>query len=97
MRWLAFIPCVVVAACTFGTTNWQSLTTVEKQEATTAISRKCNLLANPFQIVSANQIHFRPDPKEKYQAVDCALSELKRFHGYRLGFIGNEAYIGNTQ
>ena len=94
-----FVTIFIFAACgcTIGKIDWRSLSAPQKQEAIRSISNKCAFPTDRIQIVGATEIRFRPQPDDSYETVDCALSELKRYYGYDMGFVGNEAYVGNTQ
>jgi biopolymer transport protein ExbD len=38
------------------------------------------------------ELHLRPAPDARYEAVDEVLGIIKREHVQRFGFVGNEAY-----
>jgi len=57
------------------------------------ISRKCGLPKSIFKLVGTDELHIQPSPDEKYERVDCALSELRKSDlPLKIGFVGNEVY-----
>src|SRR3954470_5174603 len=64
-----------------------------------AMGRKCGYPRSEWTLVETEELHLKPDPNERYEAVDCMLREIKRSHiPFDLGFVGNEAYEpGNSQ
>jgi len=62
------------------------------------ISSKCGLNEDAIRVYG-DRILFQPSADSKYEAVDCALGELKKLPGIsdKLGFVGNERFVGNEQ
>jgi hypothetical protein len=71
------------------TQDWSRMTMEQKRETISAVSEKCNLPADRFQIQEEGRLALSPQPNDSYQAVDCVLREL-RLIGPNVGFIGNE-------
>jgi hypothetical protein len=62
------------------------------------IAKKCGLPPSTFKRIGADKLQFQPRPDAQYERVGCALTELKRANlPLKLGFVGNESYIGNEQ
>jgi biopolymer transport protein ExbD len=40
------------------------------------------------------ELRLRPDPEARYGVVDDVLGTIKREHVQKVGFIGNERYLG---
>ena len=85
--------CVLLIACGSSSIDWTRLSVAQRQKALQDISAKCRLPADRFQIGPGDELRFQPRSSDPYENVDCALGELKRLHGVRLGFVGNE-FIG---
>jgi hypothetical protein len=66
------------------------MTLAEKQETVSRVSNKCGWPVDRFKITDAGELRLLPKPDDRYQAVDCALRELKPSKA-PLGFVGNEA------
>jgi hypothetical protein len=70
----------------------------QRQAALDQIADKCGLARSTFKLVGDDELHVKPDPNERYERVDCALSELRRARlPVKMGFVGNEYYVGNEQ
>ena len=70
----------------------------ERRNVLDQIADKCGLPRSFFSLVGDDELTLRPDPDVEYLRVDCALEGIKNSRiPFRLGFIGNEAYVGNTQ
>jgi hypothetical protein len=56
------------------------------------IADLCGLPRSVFELRGTDELLFQPSPETRYQAVDCALTELKKT-GFpmKMGFVGNEA------
>jgi biopolymer transport protein ExbD len=40
------------------------------------------------------ELHLQPEPQARYELVDQVLAVTKRAHVDKMGFVGNEAYVG---
>ena len=62
------------------------------------IADKCGLPRTVFELSGADELLLKPEPTASYTSVDCALREIKasKFQ-FKLGFVGNEAYVGNAE
>lgn len=40
------------------------------------------------------ELHLQPEPQARYELVDQVLAVTKRAHVDKMGFVGNEAYLG---
>ena len=40
------------------------------------------------------ELHLQPEPNARYELVDQVLAVTKRAHVEKMGFVGNEAYLG---
>jgi biopolymer transport protein ExbD len=40
------------------------------------------------------ELHLQPEPQARYELVDQVLAVTKRAHVDKMGFVGNEAYMG---
>lgn len=57
------------------------------------IEAKCGLKKGSMRIDAKFGFTFNPDPKEKFETVDCALSEIRSSslsRHIKYGFVGNE-------
>ena len=54
-----------------------------------AISDRCST-PHPWLQDEHGWVHIHPDPKAKFEQIDCLLAGLKRDHAGYLGFEGNE-------
>ena len=63
---------------------------LEKQETVSRVSRKCDWPLNRFRITEGGELKLLPKTDDRYQAVDCALRELKLSKA-PMYFVGNEA------
>ena len=59
-----------------------------------AILKECEWIEEDGKIefFDDGSLMFRPNPKTKYEKVDCALSRIRTFQVPKFGFVGNEAY-----
>ena len=70
----------------------------QRQNVLDRIADKCGLPRSFFSLVGDDELTPKPDPNVEYLRVDCALQGIKNSRiPFRLGFIGNEAYVGNAQ
>jgi len=46
------------------------------------------------QINPIPELHLQPEPEARYELVDEVLAITKRAHVEKMGFVGNEAYLG---
>jgi biopolymer transport protein ExbD len=51
-----------------------------------------SVLAQSQRLRPVPELHLRPAPDARYEAVDEVLGIIKREHVQRFGFVGNEAY-----
>ena len=50
-----------------------------------------------LKLEGTDRLLIQPLPTEKYEHVDCALSELKKANlPLKMGFVGNEAYSNES-
>jgi hypothetical protein len=69
-----------------------------RQAALDRIADKCGVARSTFKLVGDDELHIKPDPTEKYERVDCALSGLRVARlPVKMGFVGNEYYVANGQ
>ena len=73
------------------------MSVASRQQLMNEITTKCGLPEDRLQLIGGQELRVRPDPNDQYGRVDCMLGELKKVPGVRMGFVGNEAYIGNEQ
>jgi|tagenome__1003787_1003787.scaffolds.fasta_scaffold20930879_2 hypothetical protein len=99
MRLTALFP---LAACCGGCDQHSQRTPVsiheQREEVLNKIADKCGLARSTFKLVGNDELHILPDLKAPYERLDCALSELRKANlPVKMGFIGNEYYVGNEQ
>jgi hypothetical protein len=83
---------LAMSACT------QKPKAVGDQATLNAIADRCGLARSTFDLRANRDLHFKPPAGSKYEAVDCALREIQKSGiPFKMGFIGNEAYVGNKQ
>lgn len=56
------------------------------------ISNKCGIEREALVLETPTRAKFQPDVEANYQAVDCALKEIRKISGLDFGFVGNEVY-----
>lgn len=63
-----------------------------KQSALDRISDKCGLDRSALRLIGADTVQFQPNFETKFEAIDCALAEIKkaRFPNMKMGFLGND-------
>ena len=62
------------------------------------IADQCGLPRSTFKLTGDDELHFRPEPTEEYSDVDCGLQKIKDSGiPFKMGFVGNEAFIGNGE
>jgi hypothetical protein len=62
------------------------------------IASKCRLPAATLKLVGTDELHFQLRPDEKFERVECVLTELQKAKmSLNMGFVGNEAYDRNVQ
>ena len=60
------------------------------------IADQCGLPRTTFHLVGDDELQLKPDPNAPYPSVDCAIRRINESDiPFKLGFVGNEAYIGN--
>lgn len=58
-----------------------------------AIADKCGFPRSALKLRGKDELQFQPPQDAKYEAVDCALIELKAIRiPMNMGFVGNELY-----
>jgi hypothetical protein len=63
-----------------------------------AITQRCGLPETSLRLVGTDDLHVRPPVDAKYESVDCALAELKKANmPLKMGFVGNEAFVNESQ
>jgi hypothetical protein len=79
---------VLVAACTTASGS----NDLARRAQLDAILAKCGLPKDTLHIMSKDELRFNPSPDTSYEAVDCALTELRKTDlPMKLGFVGNAA------
>jgi hypothetical protein len=84
-------------SCSAPETNWTTMTPASRQQLIRQVTSKCGLPADRLQLFEGDSLVLRPDPNDSYERIDCLLGELKKVRGIRMGFVGNEAYVEDTQ
>jgi hypothetical protein len=90
VRYLALASSFLLVSCVTGPVDYSSLSPAKRQADLNQIADKCRLHRDFFTIGQGAELHVRPNPDDAYENVDCALAELKKFTGIRMGFVGNE-------
>ena len=61
--------------------------------ALVAIERECGLRGHFFYMMADDELMLMPNPEERYEAVDCAMTALRKSEfskNMKMGFVGNE-------
>ena len=91
MRVLLLVPPLACASC-----NPAPVAYEERKVVLNRIADECGLPRATFELLG-DELHIKPDPDEAYPKIDCALREIKEIKiPFKLGFVGNEAYRGNS-
>lgn len=72
------------------------MTVKSRQFLMREITRECGLPDNRLQLKNGTDLVLRLQPDDQYERVDCMLAKFKG-RSVRLGFVGNEQYVGNAQ
>jgi hypothetical protein len=70
----------------------------QRQAALNHIADSCGVSRNIFDLVGDQELHIQPPVGEKYERVECVLTELNKANlPVKMGFIGNEYYSNEVQ
>jgi hypothetical protein len=62
------------------------------------IADQCHLARSTFKLVSDDELMLQFDSNVRVENMDCGLAKLKEAKlPLKLGFVGNEYYVGNEQ
>ena len=89
--------CVMQTGCSDAVADWPSLTPDQRHLLINHMTRTCGLPADRLELVGGEELRFRPSPDDAYERVDCLLGQLRKVHGVKLSFVGNEAYVNTDQ
>jgi len=93
MRAAILLSALAVCGCRAQPKMWPDMSNAERLATLDAISNECHLARKTFEL-DGDELHFKPDPAEKFEAVDCALGKLRPIGGFnKMGFVGNEKYV----
>jgi hypothetical protein len=77
--------------------DWTGKRSAEQRAILDRLADNCGLPHDFFRL-EGGHLTIQPHPNEKYERIDCALGALKGIRGMpKLGFVGNEYYVGNEQ
>ena len=99
MRRAAALFVAIASASCGGPAPEKPLTAQEQRRAVLdQIADKCGLPRTVFELIGGDELLLKPESTASYEGVDCALRELKvsKFQ-FKLGFVGNEAYVGKAE
>jgi predicted component of type VI protein secretion system len=84
----------LLALLLLSTTAGCSANNEVSQSQLDSIADKCGLQRSSLKLVGKDELQLQPNPASQYEAVDCALTELKRakFPNLKMGFVGHEQY-----
>jgi len=95
---LAFAVLFVAAGGCQGTETKPLSLHDQRQAALNQIADKCGVPRSTFDLVGDEDLHIQARADEKYERVECALTELKRSNlPVKMGFIGNEYYSNEVE
>ena len=77
--------------------DWNSMDRARRLVMITRITAQCKLAPETLSLGQGDELHFKPRPDERYEAVECALKELMKVGGAKMGFVGNEAYTNEVR
>jgi hypothetical protein len=77
--------------------DWTGKSPAEQRAILDKLADNCRLPHDLFRL-EGDHLTIQPHADEEYERVDCALGALKGIRGMpKLGFVGNEYYVGNEQ
>ena len=88
---------VLLLACATNNVSWDKLNKDQRSAALDQISVECGIARSTFILHGGEELEIKPDPGARYESVDCALKQLIAYRVDKMGFVGNEAFVGNTQ
>lgn len=89
---------IVAASAVLTACAQQPLPAGTDQQILDRIADECGLPRTVFDLREHREVYIKTPFDAKYESIDCALKEIKKSGvPFKMGFIGNEAYIGNGQ